>query len=316
MTIAAGLIVSRLLHYLAVSVIFGAALFPLYATGHPALAAYRMLAWLPRLLLYAALLALASGILWLIFAAAGMRGSLAGAFDPVTLPMIVSQTNFGRLWAARLALAAGLAALLFLKPNRSRIYGVLFGSAILLVSLAGTGHTGADESDAAAIHVLADALHLLAAAMWIGALVVFVTMLVISRRTRLEGDATILHEALVRFSEIGGSMVVVLVFSGLMNPNVLASVGTRYGQVLLVKLILFGAMLPFAAANRFWLTPKLASALDAKSGSEGPIRALRASILAEMAIAVLVMAAVAWLGTLSPSGIGNDIPDLGRINAR
>jgi putative copper resistance protein D len=79
---------------------------------------------------------------------------------------------------------------------------------------------------------------------------------------------------------------------------VLASFGTQYGQGLLAKLFLFGLMLLLAAVNRFWLTPKLESALDSGSSSERPIRALYASIVAEAAIGVLVLAIVAWLGTL------------------
>jgi putative copper resistance protein D len=33
---------------------------------------------------------------------------------------------------------------------------------------------------------------------------------------------------------------------------------TTYGQLVLVKVVLFLAMLAFAAANRLWLTPHLA----------------------------------------------------------
>jgi putative copper resistance protein D len=302
-TIAAGIVVSRLLHYLAVSVVFGAGFFPLYAIELPLLAAYGVLAWLPRFLLCAALLAVVSGVFWLIFAAAEMSGSLAGAFDSTTLSMIARETNFGRIWTARFVLAVVLTALLFLKPTPPRIYGVVFGSAILLVSLAGMGRAGGGTGVPAAVHVVTDALHLLASSIWIGALVAFVTMLMISRRTRLERDAITVRKALDRFSEIGGVMVAVLVITGLNNPNVGTSFGTPYGQLLLMKFAFFGAMLLLAAANRFWLTPKLASALSSNRRSEGPIRALFASILAETAIALLVFATVAWLATFSPQAL-------------
>jgi len=86
-----------------------------------------------------------------------------------------------------------------------------------------------------------------------------------------------------------------------MNPGFFsASLKTIYTQVLLVKLAMFVAMLSLAAANRFRLTPKLAAALNSTSELRAAVGALRTSLLAETALAILVLAAVAWLGTLSP----------------
>jgi putative copper resistance protein D len=61
-------------------------------------------------------------------------------------------------------------------------------------------------------------------------------------------------------------------------------------------------MLLLAAANRFRLTPRLAARLDSTDGLESVVAALRLSLLSETALAILVLAAVAWLGTLSPAG--------------
>ena len=66
MTIAAGLIVSRFIHYLALSILFGAALFPFYGFADPQ-DTQRVSAWLRALLLGSALLALLSGISWFVF---------------------------------------------------------------------------------------------------------------------------------------------------------------------------------------------------------------------------------------------------------
>ena len=83
MTIAAGLIVSRFVHYLALSILFGAALFPFYGSESPQ-DTQRVSAWLRALLLGSAVLAWLSGISWFVFTTAGMSGSLSGVTDPTS----------------------------------------------------------------------------------------------------------------------------------------------------------------------------------------------------------------------------------------
>jgi putative copper resistance protein D len=299
--LAAGLIASRFVHYLALSILFGGALFPLYGVAPPRTNKQRVPAWLRALLLGAALLATVSGLSWLVFTAAGMSGSLSGITDPAILSMVIRNTDFGRIWVFRLVLATGLVLLLLGRQVPAwRFHAVVFGSLILLASIAWTGHAGSDASSAGLPHRIADASHLVAAGVWVGALVVFSRLTMIAVRQPRDEDLRTLHHALSRFSSVGTIVVVTLVLTGLANPGFLSSFGTAYGQVLLVKLALFGAMLLLAAANRFWLTPRLASTLESALNSEGPTRALRASILAETALAALVLLAVGWLGTLAP----------------
>ena len=117
----------------------------------------------------------------------------------------------------------------------------------------------------------------------------------------------ILRMALLRFSGIGTSVVAVLVLSGLVNSWFLIGFDkidqlfvSRYEQILLLKLVLFGAMLLLAAANRFRLTPRLEAALDSGGAPLDPIRLLSISILTETVLGIAVLTAVAWLGTLEP----------------
>ena len=54
--------------------------------------------------------------------------------------------------------------------------------------------------------------------------------------------------------------VATLVLSGIVNAWILvgsfrALVVTEYGQLLILKLVIFAFMLAFAAVNRLWLTP-------------------------------------------------------------
>src|SRR5262245_43212087 len=111
--VAAGLIVSRFLHMLAVLLLFGAAAFPLYAFPESERTAQSdaLFARMRNLLLTTAILSLASGVVWLCFTAANMSGELANAIAPGILSIVVQETDFGRVWIWRLALAAVLVGL-------------------------------------------------------------------------------------------------------------------------------------------------------------------------------------------------------------
>jgi len=295
--LAAGLVASRFVHYLALSVLFGGALFPFYGMKER----QRAPAWLALLLRAAALLALISGISWLMFTAAGMSGSIAGLTDPHVLWLVVSSTDFGRVWVLRLVLAAGLVVLAWAgHMGREKHYALLAGSLILLASIALTGHAGSDSSRFGFLHRAADAIHLIAAGVWIGALVMLSALVITAARSRSWDELAGLHYGLTQFSGTGTAVVVALLVTGLINPGFLASLTTLYGRVLLAKLGVFGCMLVLAAANRFWLTPLLGGTMQARADSRAAVRMLGASVVSETMLAMLVLLAVAWLGTLAP----------------
>ncbi|MNP79619.1 Copper resistance protein D [compost metagenome] len=62
---------------------------------------------------------------------------------------------------------------------------------------------------------------------------------------------------------------------------------------------LFAGMLVLAALNRFHLGPFLERSLR-EGKYEVAANALRRSMVVELALAVLIVGLVAWLGTLSP----------------
>jgi putative copper resistance protein D len=108
--------------------------------------------------------------------------------------------------------------------------------------------------------------------------------------------------ALEAFSGVGAGIVAALVASGLVN--LLADSGLKpvsaltagpWGWLLAAKLALFAAMLGLAAANRYWLTPRL------KAGGG---KAIRASLALESALGLAVLILVAVLGRLAPFGDG------------
>lgn len=290
MILVTGLFLVRLIHNLAASILFGAAVFPLYATTLPLNAAYDQLGWLRRMMQGAALATLLSATLWFGLEVAGRDG----------FPAMLWRTDFGRISAMRLALAAIVMALLLRAPTRIPARTLTAGAALLVVGLAALGHAAAGHGAVAAIHIVADAIHLAAASIWIGALVAFLAALAFAQRSGRREDTGLAHDALARFSDMGTIVVVALIFTGLMNPNVLASFGTVYGQVLLAKLACFTAMLGLAAANRFLLTPRLHASIQAHAAPDSALRALKLSIVAETLLVTAVMAAVAVLALLMP----------------
>jgi len=296
-TLVGWLIVARWLHVGAVSLLFGTALFPFYGIDKAAAASAATLRRLPRLLLWSAVLALVSGVFW--FALAAIDADAQGA-------MAFVQSRFGWIWLLRLSLAAVLIYVSAGTGKKQPNVPASIGSAVLLVSLVGLGHDGTTGNAAAAVHIVADVIHLVASGVWIGALFMLTLMGIALMRRRVESDVPVFHDALMRFSGVGPGMVIALVLSGIANSglvgpgNALQSFTSVYSQVLVAKIGLFLLMLMLAAANRYWLTPKLRSALISGDRMQAAIVALNASIVAESVLAVLVLAAVGWLGTLPP----------------
>ena len=74
---------------------------------------------------------------------------------------------------------------------------------------------------------------------------------------------------------------------------------SRYGQLLLIKLALFAAMLMLAGVNRWRLTPAHGAAIA--NGNPVPaLRGLRQSLVLETFTVLTILAVVDWLGTLEP----------------
>ncbi len=296
----AGFVIFRFAHYLAVGALFGIALFPLYAypsrvVGLPA----RLTSWRDRALLSSAIGCLLTGILWLAFTTANMSGELRAAIDPGALLTVTRNTGFGHLWILRLALSVAAVAVAAVGIIRAKVHrndtALLLIAGALLATLAGTGHTQVDEGLRAVVHTVVDASHLLAAGAWIGGLIVLNFLL----SSSLPGTDI----ALQRFSGMGYIAVAVLLASGMVNSWFLVGsvshlTTTTYGQLLLVKLGLFGGMLVLAATNRFLLVPSL---INGNHNSSLSLAQLRRHVLGEQILGALVLLIVSVLGTIEPA---------------
>jgi len=305
-----GLIAARFLHFAAVMALFGLALFPLYNyPGRAGELPARLGQWLRMSLQLAVLLAIASGLAWGLLTVANMAGTLSAAADRDALLFVLGETDFGRVWAARLVLSAALLVLMMGRRDakRHRDWVTPSASALLLLSLAFVGHTQAHDDGLQILHLVADGAHLLAAGTWLGGLLALAYLLVLARRSPLEHAADA-RAAFVRFSGIGSITVAALVGSGLINAwflvgSVSKLATTPYGQLLVVKLCLFSGMLALAALNRFHLVPSLVEAQENSAPLASSLRRLHRSVLGERVLGLMIVLIVSYLGTMQP-GIG------------
>lgn len=221
--------------------------------------------------------------------------------------MMITGTDAGIAWTVRVV-ALTLIALLALSGRVQSAVPLKFAAASGLVSLATvawSGHGAMDEGALRYLHFTADIVHLIAAAGWIGALVTFALLLCPSRVVS-PTQLRLLHRGLSGFAWIGTAIVLALVVSGVANYCLIAGVQlsglvtTQYGLLLLAKLSLFALMLALAAANRYYLTPTLERTIGTGHATAA-LSGLRRSLVLETGAAILILAAVAWLGTLDPS---------------
>jgi copper resistance protein D len=260
-------------------------------------------------LLAAAAAALISGLLWFVFSVANMSGTMAGIADQEMLWTVVNETTFGSVWMARMVLAViptVIAARPFRKATAGRDLITACLAAVLLASLAGTGHAQIEEGWIGLVHVGADAAHLLAAGAWLGGLVPLGFILL---NYSIRGGEPIVDvdRILLRFSSMGYVAVATLVASGLINSwflvgSVSSLLTTLYGQILLAKAAFFAAMLALAAANRFWLVPRMIETRAGRSGEPAVwLARLRYHVLGEQFLGLMVLLAVSVLGTMRPA---------------
>lgn len=301
------LISGRLALYLSLMLAFGLPVFVLQAIKGDG----RTLPVARRLVLAAgcsSLLGLAASAFGLWAMARNMSGSddPGAAWDVVRI--LLTQTAVGMAWDVRvllLILASGLVFLPFRRPRAIAVALACLGGGAL-ATLAWAGHGAMSEGAPGWLHLGSDIAHLLIAGAWVGAIA---ALALIAMSTAGQGDdATVrlLSDAANGFARFGTLIVIVLAISGIINylfvvgPTLGGLVDSVYGRLLLAKLGVFAGMLALAAANRFRLAPALERALNG-GDTASAVAALKRSLWVEMGAATLVLALVAWLGTLNPT---------------
>jgi putative copper export protein len=244
-----------------------------------------------------ALCALALCAAWFVAEAAAIANTAGMADTLAALPAVALDTQFGRLILVRLGLLLALLPACFMlaksasptarrtapSPRDRVALATAIGLSGCALALQGAfGHAGAMEGAAGDRLLIAEALHALAAAVWLGALV---PLLICLARMPAEPAARVAR----RFFPLGLLGVSVIAATSLIQAaelvgSIPALVGTAYGRVALVKLVLFLSMLALAGLNRLFL-----------SG-----RGLRRSVTCETVLAVAVLFAAGFLAHLTP----------------
>nr|WP_221247718.1 copper homeostasis membrane protein CopD [Brevundimonas basaltis] len=255
-----------------------------------------------RLIAGAALAVALFSLAGLVAQTAVMAGSLAEALKPASLGFMIGDTALGMAFVSRAAAALIVLILFSLVPSGRVLWGLAaLGGLVVVASFAWTGHGASTEGPGRLIHLGADIVHAVAAALWLGALAGFALLLA---RPRAPAPT---HRALRDFAGVGTLAVALLVATGLINsgyligPERLGSLFTSlYGQLLLLKLALFAAMIAIAAGNRWRLTPALGAALAAGGDTAPALARLRRSVLVEAAVGAAILLVVSLMGTLAP----------------
>jgi putative copper resistance protein D len=263
--------------------------------------------WHKALARVAAAMALGGSVLWLIAEAALLGADSPEGFGVNAILGVVTDTRFGQIGALR---CAALLVLLLPVPKTYRKatwMRLATLAAIVMASLAWTGHGGLGSGWASWIHLGSDVLHLLTAGLWIGALIPLCVLAIRAAKYVTSQSLLELTLGLDRFSAVGLLLVAVLLVSGIINtwflvgPAPWSDIGrSLYGRLVLVKVGLFVLMIAIAAINRWRLAPRLGQTGQSAESAAGPLRALRRTLITETAAALAVLAVVAILGMLEP----------------
>jgi putative copper resistance protein D len=265
-----------------------------------------------KLLWIGLVLSIISAFAWLCLLSARIVGK---TFNEViadgTIWTVLARTQFGFAWELRFLFGLALAVCLLMRrakdkgaPIWQEVLTTLLASAYL-GSLAFAGHGQEGLGYERNIHLTADFLHLIAAGLWLGGLIPLALLLAYLRRFREENWVAAAGAVAGRFSNLGILAVGILLVSGTINASFLVGgmqslIDTRYGQLLLVKITLFAAMVCLAGFNRQYLLPRLFGDVGIEQGSK-TIQWLLRSALAEITIGLGVIIIVGLLGIMAPA---------------
>ncbi|GAA3106563.1 copper homeostasis membrane protein CopD [Rhizobium viscosum] len=218
----------------------------------------------------------------------------ADGLDGDVMISVLTATSIGTAWAWQAAFAAAL-LMVTLLPLRRKVAATAVVSALLLCGLSLTGHAAMNDGWLRVLHRANDMVHVLSGGAWVGALIPVALVLCRLGDGMAGADARI---ALIRFSTAGHVAVALVILSGVANSLLIIGGlpldwSIAYQRLLSLKIALALLMMLIAVFNRYGLVPRMG-----RSHSAG--KALAAGTLAEIAIAVCVVALVAWFGTLEP----------------
>ena len=227
------------------------------------------------------LLILVEPLRYVVFQLTAMGGDLTMAMGPEQR-WIGMQTAFGKASLVRV-----IAAFLMLIAGR-RVKALAGVSSFALIgSFLLEGHTASKDSGSLLLSVLL-AVHLFAVHWWLGSLYPLRHLV----KTSPESAAAVLSDFgrratwMVAALVVAGALMLASLVGWMLDP------ASAYQQRFAAKILLVLALLCLAAANKIWLTPRLVT--------HGATHQIRASIGAEIAVALLILLATAFVITVAP----------------
>ena len=218
---------------------------------------------------------------------ARMTGALSGVLDG-SMHRFLLTSNLGLAQLIRLA-GAGLVGLglLRLRSSRLRERGALVGVLLIAGSFSFMGHTAAGDQRWLLGGLLV--VHVLAAAFWFGSLI---PLYIACGRESLR-DAGALIE---RYSAIAVRIVPMIFVAGVgmavyLLPG-LGSLGTPYGLLLIVKVLVFAVLMGIACLNKYRFGPAVAC------GRADSLVMLRRCVAIETVLIACILTVTAVMTTL------------------
>ncbi|MDG5818832.1 FixH family protein [Natronococcus sp. A-GB7] len=258
-----------------------------------------------RLLVGAAVLTFASALVLGL-----ARSTNLGPLSVDTVSQFV-ETPLGQAWLAQLAVAALVTAVVVRRSRggarRPALVATFVGALALAGTVAWTSHsaTAIDRLQG----TIVDFVHIVGAGLWIGGLAVLALAVVPTARETAVGDrATLVADAIRRFSILALSGVTLVVATGFVLaswhvPEADGLTDTTYGLTLVAKLALIAIALGLGGATRFVLlsrlepsggadtaAPSRPTSTDGGSASEdGQLRTIGRAIRLELLVLVAVL---------------------------
>ncbi|MFA1238558.1 copper homeostasis membrane protein CopD [Serratia odorifera] len=293
MTLATLFVLCRLVHFVAVMLMFGISLFTAL------LSPQRLAPLLSRdvrpLLIVSTLTAALSALAMVAVQAGQMGDGWADTYRP-DVWLAVLGTTFGDVWRWHIGLAL-LALVALWLPVRRRNTACSVLSVLLLASMALIGHAAMHDGALGLLHRFNHVLHLLAAGYWFGSLLPLLLCLRYLQQPQWRVDAIV---TLIRFSRWGHLAVIVVLVTGVINSLIILGgwpldLASPYQRLLLFKIALVALMVVVALANRYAVVPAM---------SRVPKLAQRGLLLAcwsEIVLGGMVLWLVSLFATYAPS---------------
>ena len=221
----------------------------------------------------------------------------------------LTATQSGNVWLIRAGYAIALALLGFsITRGAGRLHGIRWLALLslpLIASRSLTSHAIAVKTHTSWV-IAADAVHLIATALWAGGLVAVLTI-VRASRNQANLNPVWLAQFINRFSRLAFASVALLFCAGLYLSwvhvgSLTTLVATDSGNVLIVKLGLFAAMLTLGAVNFMSTRPAVRDMAHANVRNNSLVDKATKRIAVESMLGLAIFATTGYL-TVLPSGM-------------